>query len=524
MTKQVDKIPITEPTPQNRRISWWIENTLVRGVLRIVNVSSNTLKQIFSFAITDFIESFESELIPFVSPFANEILNKPGIPDWIKRPIRTALTGQSQAGIIILITLAGVVAIALGMGAVEPASAILKYHFNRLLRPYLFSPELLIELWKRDIITSSQLTSFLEMNGVSSSGITALKGMATPLYDDNVLTQLFFKKEVGQTFVHQQLVKRGLNAQQREHWFKVRELIPSSGELISIAVREGFNDDIARQFGYDDDYPSVAAEYAEKTGLDQKFFKAQWRAHWALPGLVQVREMYHRNIIDENTLQTYLRAADIPSFWRGAITSWMSRVVTRVDARRMYSLGIWNEKRIFQHYQELGYSDNDAEDMTLWTSVEYMSETRELTKTDILSMYKDGILNESEATTFLLSLDYKPQGIMLLLTHQLLKRNEQYERTVIRNIQRLYVSGLYSRTDVFQKMGKLDTPTDVVIQSLEVWDLEKELAVRIPSITQLRDMVLMDVITLNQFIEQMKNKKYDEMYIYWYIDLWELRD
>ena len=254
--------------------------------------------------------------------------------------------------------------------------------------------------------------------------------------------------------------------------------------------------------------------------MSATFFKADWRAHWNLPGLVQDREMYHRGIIDETNLRVYLKAADLPVFWRESIVKWMDAVVTRVDARRMYDIGVWDEQRVYEHHKELGYSDNDAADMTMWVALNYMQDDRELTKTDVLTMYQDGILNTLEATGYLEALDYKPQAISLLLAHRDLKRDEEYERQVIGNIKALFVGGLYDRTDVFAQLGKLATPDTVIRQNLAVWDLEKERKVVVPTTVQLKDMVLANVITVQDFIDEMRNKKYPDKYINWYVDLW----
>jgi hypothetical protein len=303
-------------------------------------------------------------------------------------------------------------------------------------------------------------------------------------------------------------------------WKTIREVIPSPNELISIAVREGFNDSVAARFGYDEDYPAEAAMWAEKQGMRPKFFKAAWRAHWRLPGLVQVREMYHRGIVNEDNLRIYLKAADYPIFWRNAIIKWMDRVVTRVDARRMFAMGIWSPGRVYEHHRELGYNEKDATDLTEWVIANYIEEDRELTKTDILSMYQDGILNPTETETYLTVLDYRPESIALLMAHRDLKRDETYERQIISNVKALFIGGLYDRTDVFAKLGKIATPDTVIKQNLAVWDLEKERKVAVPTTTQLRDMVLKEVITVQEFITEMRNKKYPDKYINWYVSLW----
>ena len=520
MTRQIDLIPTPEEKPAFKGIAWWIENTLIRVAKGVFNGIANQMRQVFSFSISDAFEDMERELIDLIRPFANKILSMPNLPDYARTPIERAMSGTAPAGIIIIGAMVGLLIAIIQGGIIGPVSRNLEHQGERVFRSHLIDPGTAILMLQRGIISQSDYNEVMAMNGVQNDVIPSYTKLGKPLSDDTTLTQLHWRKEIGLTQLKTELSQRGFSALQIDRWVSIRELIPSPNELISIAVREGFNDSVAARFGYDEDYPAEAADWAEKQGMSQRFFKAAWRAHWTLPGLVQVREMYHRNIVNEGDLRIYLKAADFPIFWRDSIIKWMDRVVTRVDARRMYDLGIWDEARVFQHHKELGYSDKDAEDLTMWVALNYVSEDRDLTKSDILTMYQDGILNETEASGYLKALDYKPQAISLLLVHRDLKRDEAYERQVISNVKALFIGGLYDRTDVFAKLGKLATPDTVIKQSLAVWDLEKERKVAVPSSTQLRDMVLNEVIPVGTFITEMQNKKYPDRYINWYVKLW----
>jgi len=317
-----------------------------------------------------------------------------------------------------------------------------------------------------------------------------------------------------------QLEHRGYTPQEIALWLTSREVIPSPSELISMAVREAFNDDIAKQFGYDEGFPTEAASWAKKQGMDEIWFKRAWRAHWALPGLTQVREMRNRGIILDDDVDSFLVAADIPIFWRTALKKYMYSEVTRVDLRRMYALGVINIDEVYARYLKIGYTPEDAEKLTEWTEKEYLDKDRELTKSDILSMYQSGLLNETEATIFLASLDYQDEHIALLLAHRDLKRQEAYENKVISNTRKLYLKGVYDRTNVVAVMGKLDTPGGFVEETLQVWDLEKIGQIAIPSVTQYRDMVLAKVMTKEDFRVELRSKGYRTVSIDRYIDLW----
>lgn len=520
MPLNVGNLETTEEDPQHKGISWWLENTLIRVFKRFLNESKDFLVRLLAKSTETAIEGLESDLIPIIRPFAQQILDMPGIPEYVKSPLRDALLGTSQGGLLII----GAIVLALGetikMGFVGPLTRKMQMQVDSVVRSALFNPELLIEMWKRGIISEVDCDKFLAANGVSNTGIVALKRMKKPLLDDTTLTQLYWRKEITADALSSHLEKRGLTATQIVIWKQVRQIIPAPSALVSIAVREGFNDQIAQTFGYDENYPTIAAEWAEKGGMNQYFFKALWRAHWNLPGLIQVRDMYHRGIVSDRELDTYLLAADYPSYWRNAIKKWMFAIVTRVDARRMYDLGIWSIERVYQHNLELGYNPDDAQSMTEWIALSYAEEERELTKTDILSMFRDGILNEQESTRMLESLDFNFASIALMLAHQDLKRDEQYERAILKNVKDLFIAGIYDRQDVLIQLGKLNTPPDVIRQSLAIWYLEKERKVVRPSVTQLRDMAQKGIISLEQWKEEMANRRYSNKYIEWYRLLW----
>lgn len=520
MSKQVTQIPIPEKSPTNERISWWFENTFVRSAKRIINSVSVQLREILNFSLMDFAKDYERDLIVIAEPFFNEVLASPDIPDFVKAPIRKSLTGTSPAGLAVLAIIVPILAMALGEGLRGPIGRIVEGVFDQILRSRLLDPATLIILWRRDLLEETFLNDLLAKNGLNNTAIVALKAASVPLLDDNTMTQAFWREQISREYVTTILEKRGYNADYIHLWFVARDIIPAPQDLVSMAVREAFNDSVAARFGYDDDFPTEAAEWAEKQGLDTIWFRRYWRAHWALPGLVQVREMRHRGIINDDDVDIYLKAADIPSFWRENLSKWMFTEVTRVDVRRLYALGLIEYPDVYKRYLKLGYSSDDSALMTLWTIATYQEKERELTKSDILGMYKDGILNTQETETYLAALNYREADVSLLMARVDLNRIAEYEQQIIGNVKKLFMLGVYDRTNVFAELGKLDTPATFIHQSLEVWDLEKQGKVRIPAITQLRDMCKQGVISLGEFKTELENKGYQLKYINWYVQLW----
>jgi len=518
--KIIPEVPITEQRPKDRRIAWWVENTVIRSVKRIINDLGDSIRKVLSFSISDFVEDFEKDLIELVRPIAEYILATPKLPHFVRKPIQEAMTGEKQAGLAILAVLVGALAMAISSGIAEPVGKLMAQVVNQILVPTLVDPGTLIAMWRRGFISHSQLDTWLGYHGYGEKARESLKKISERLIDESTLTQAFWREKISDAEVSTQLEHRGFSPKEVALWKEARNIIPGPQDLISMAVREAFNDRIASQFGYDEDRPEEAKLWARRQGLSGEWFDRYWRAHWQLPGLVQVREMYQRGFIDENEVDLYLTAADIPSFWRTAIKKWMRSEVTRVDLRRMYDLGVITIDEVFDRYVRIGYTPEDARKLTEWTEKQYLETERELTKSDILTMYQEGLLNSMEATTYLSSLDYQDESIMLLLAHRDLKRQQKYESTVISNTKKLYIKGIYDKTDVFAILGKLDTPGTFIEETLQVWDLEKKALIAVPTVTQFRDMVLADVITIEDFRKELLNKGYKPVSIKRYVKLW----
>lgn len=518
--KEIPNIHIEAETPQHHRLAWWFENTIVRGIGRIFNILANPIKDIISFAFSNFFSDMENEGIDIIRPYAEFIIGQPNVPDFVKNMMRYAISGSKPAGFIAFLFAIPAAYQIIVSGVSAPMSDLVRATVQRDFRTYLPEPGLALTFYHRHLISRERAIKILRYNGLSEDIIDKYLDSANPAMDDAELSNALWRKTMSKADISLELDKRGMTSQQKGIWFDNRDIIPNPSELISMAVREAFSDATARQFGYDENFPADAAQWAEKGGYSVEWFKRAWRAHWALPGLTQVREMYHRGIVSESVVDQYLLAADIPIFWRDAIKKWMRQEITRVDVRRIYESGLIDEQEVVERYIKLGYSPEDAVLMTQWTALEYQQEERELTKTDILSMYRDRILNEDEATDYLLALDYRNDAIALLLAHQDLKRQEEYESAIITNTKKLFFAGVYDRNDVYDQLGKLDTPGHFIEETLTVWDVEKKASVKTPTLTQLRDMYLAGVITIDTFVNQLRLMGYADVYIGWYIHLW----
>jgi hypothetical protein len=155
-----------------------------------------------------------------------------------------------------------------------------------------------------------------------------------------------------------------VDAFERSILMKITEYFPTPADLVTFAVREVYSPDIVERFGQKQDLPDKFIEEAAKAGLNAEQATNYWAAHWDLPSISQGFEMFHRGVIEEKDLDTLLRALDVMPFWRESLKKIAYNPLTRVDVRRMYSVGVIDREGVKRSYLDIGYDEEKAELMT----------------------------------------------------------------------------------------------------------------------------------------------------------------
>ena len=182
--------------------------------------------------------------------------------------------------------------------------------------------------------------------------------------------------------------------------------IPPISDLIRMLVRDAFNDGVSSQFGYDEDFPEDINQYFEKQGYDADWAKRYWRSHWVLPSPTQAYEMLHRGLITLEDIETLLKTSDYPPFWREKLIAISYNVMTRVDVRRLLQSGLIDEGKAEQVYNQMGYTPEDARLLTEFAVMGISNEERDLTKTDVLNLYEEGLLDRDTTAANLVKMGY----------------------------------------------------------------------------------------------------------------------
>lgn len=345
----------------------------------------------------------------------------------------------------------------------------------------------MLENYKRGHITRPEVIGEMHKRGISEEAIKIFFENIEPLLDARQLLTAYHRGFITKLEVENIFLDWRYSGKNVKLLFDLSKPIPGPSDLVSMAVREAWRDDIAEQWRYDEDRPPDFDKYMAKHGLDPEWAKWYWRAHWALPSVTQGFEMLHRIEGFGEEIDDLLRALDIPAHWRERLKEISYKPYTRVDVRRMYGLGVLLRKDVKRSYLDLGYDDVHAENMTEFT-VRYedakgedkSAEYRELTRSVVTQALLKGILDEGEATTRLLGLGYTQEDIDLMLaltrwTKEIAETPDyeaDYRKDVRSIIEKGYARRLISQPEakkglVSLKYGEMEA--DYILSSIDFW-------------------------------------------------------
>lgn len=311
-----------------------------------------------------------------------------------------------------------------------------------------------------------------------------------------------------------QLRKIGIHPDYYKIYQELAYQIPPVADIITMAVREAFTPEIARKFGQYEDYPKDLEMWGEKKGLSKEWTERYWAAHWSLPSTQQGFEMLHRGLIDNNELDMLLRALDVMPFWRKKLTGIAFRRLSRVDIRRMYKVGVLDERQVLESYLELGYNDRDAERMSDFTVRQVLATQSKFTSGDILSAYSNYMITRTETKELLLLVEVKQENIEFILSTADYKREWSLTNAKISAIRNLYKKETYDDSKARGELLKLDLPAERVDVLMMQWFIdEKDKPARLWTTAQTLSFIEKELITKERGIQELITIGYDTEHI-----------
>lgn len=263
---------------------------------------------------------------------------------------------------------------AVSMAFVAPVAKLADYASSRVAKQARLSPGDVIDALFRDLPGAEAYKKDLYDLGWSDERITMLQQISRRMLGVQDHIMLWLRGHISDDELRKRLGKLGYDPHAIGDLIALSPVIPGVNDLIMMAVREAWNEDIVQRFRYDEDFPPEVADWAAKQGLSKDWAKRYWRAHWTLPSPSMGYEMLHRlrpgrskNPFTVSDMQGLLKTADYPTFFRERLIDISYAPYTRVDIRRMYKLGILSADEVYECYKDIGYDDDHAKNLAEFT-------------------------------------------------------------------------------------------------------------------------------------------------------------
>jgi hypothetical protein len=359
----------------------------------------------------------------------------------------------------------------------------------------------------------------LRENGFTEEDIKVLYVANYALQDLQTIRTVYYREGKSDAWLHERLSEHGFTPERIAEIKSTFPTLPTIQDLVYFLAREAFEPDMIARYGLDELYPQDMTVWAQKMGLDESWAKRYWYAHWEHPGLQTVFELFHRDQIDQDQIWNYFGLVEIPPFWRQRLINISYNVVTRVDARRFYELGVIDEARLEQIYRHMGYSPEDAKLYTEFTKAYAASHDRDLTRSDIEQAYIDRDLSETEAIEYLVKTGWPRDYATFIIYRVAAKMDRDAREEKLELVKKQFVGNLISEAEARNQCVGLGFKVERINELVEKWRFLQWENTKLPSKTDLDKLLRNGIITEVQYKDTMKRLGYNDTFIGWYLKL-----
>lgn len=405
-----------------------------------------------TFGLGIFFDSLEAILAPLFKPFIDPILGSQEIDDFVQDLFGQIAEPQAAAMLPLLALFGGAVVVGGAAKLGAPWIRDIEYFTNRFKPNLLLSPAQYVDAVLRDFGDPAEHQRDLLSQGFDPDRQALFQELARPRLDINGVNLQVLRWELQQAAVGgNQLVQElaqpfagGVSPEAGEELLRVlgyanttreqlldqRRQLPGMQDLVRFAVREGFGDptepDLIERLGLDDEFPPEIVPFAIGQGFTQEWAEIFWRSHWELPSIQEGFNMRHRTAFEpffsdqpaagsvgagtaedpvrnvytvatEQDINSLFKQADILPFWRPRLEQIAFNVISRVDVRRMFDMGIFTAGEVEAVYRSQGYNETDARNLARF--VERLSIQPRLTarNTEVRQQFRDGLIDRPTA-------------------------------------------------------------------------------------------------------------------------------
>ena len=513
----VNKPPVEGRTGKSGGLGDKLENALTRFLQRVVLWSLDFIGDLLVDVFDNAMKILQPGMERMDRPLVDYYKGLKGLPPELLKTIEAIDNERGESKVVGAILRLIAMLTPFVTGGLAPLGRYTGFVLDYQLRTARPSPSEAVAMLKRKLITRETYEFAMGQVGVNERFMEALESLYDTTANPQDIIFGYMRGLYGEGELKSRLADAGVSVQMIDVLVEQSKALPPIQDILRMMVKEAFNESAIQQYGLHEDYPADASEHAARQGLSEEWTKAYWAAHWQLPSPDQVFEMWHRGAVTEGQLDDYLKFADYSPFWREKMKTISHTLLTRVDIRRAYQVGKLTPEQVKEQYRKRGYDETDADILTAIAIEGVSSDEKDLTRSDAVGLYVDGLQSRDETKTDIVKIGYDEDEAEDILKRADYDVKKKQKTDAVNYIEERYKLGAINAGTAKNELAQIPLTQIAVDRYVLEWDRQLEASVAVPTISEANRFFISDTITEGQFRDVLKRRNYDPEYIEWFV-------
>lgn len=406
-------------------------------------------------------------------------------------------------------------------------------------------------------ITSDQWTCLTRANGnlVELARQVVRTGRAQP--NPNEIVALYQRGAIPDqtTWLNRMRGAGVLDTTDAADFLELANFVPGPSDLVRFMVRDAFDEDVVKQYGYDTDFalkfygkggaanPGPAAKWAQASGVQEAQMRYFWYSHWEIPSNTALYEMLHRlrpdrpevkawddyaeglpteqvindigprpSVVTRADVQKAVEVNDLAPGWVNPILDVSYHPINRTDAIDAYFSGSFTEDNLYHAMRDNGYTDVDAKRLVAIQKAKRGGRLANAsgiwTQRQILAAYMDGVIDGMKCDRLLEPLVVDPGVRQTLITAADTRVEARVTAAEIARIKRSYMVGMFTDLQAQQALANVLVTESRRGGLVRQWNSARQGRLREPTAKMVIDWATGGVISLTDMFTRLQNLGY----------------
>jgi len=334
----------------------------------------------------------------------------------------------------------------------------LRQYYNAIFLPEIPDVQTATKMLWRGLLTEAQFTQIVAWHGFGDPYDAAFLGISKEIPQRQDLNVFLWRGLIDEPKYREDLKKTGVRDEDVDRYVDLTHVIPGSGDLIRMVVREAFDPKVVIAA------PDLFKEWLTKTGFAPEWADRYWTAHFEPISLRQAYENLWRGLWTKDDFMYALHIADVHPMWREDILAVAFRPPGAREMGFGYDTGEYTVEDIIRYRRWGGLSAEDAA-RAARALVAYRTEAeRNALRTEAMNDFVAGLDSEDVLRNKLAAVGTRPEVVDLWVARAVYRAQRDLALDLVKATTTEFIKGLITEDEFEAGLKSLG----VVPERLEV--------------------------------------------------------